>query len=144
MSATPPQSQATFDKEKGRQEGSLRHISPQTNDRNVWSVSILCRRCRAGAMLVCLGSDLKGPLKAPEWCLSRPLGAVFLPVLTVLRRMWRSGIGFCHSYFLRFFSEGTPLKKLKDYLFWRDLKWPAIYRKMMGWRVINGLLLIVS
>ena len=60
---------------------------------------------------MCLGSDLKGPLKAPEWCLSRPLGAVFLPVLTALRRMWRSGIGFCHSYFLRFFFRGDPLKK---------------------------------
>jgi len=68
---------------------------------------------------VCLGSDLKGPLKAPEWCLSRPLGAVFLPVLTVLRRMWRSGIGFCHSYFLRFFFRGDPLKKTERLSFFK-------------------------
>ena len=95
-------------------------------------------------MLVCLGSDLKRPLKAPEWCLSRPLGAVFLPVFTALRRIWRSGIGFCHSYFLRFCSEKTPQKKLKDYLVWEDPKYPAIYRKMIGWGIIIGLILIIS
>ena len=59
-------------------------------------------------MLVCLGSNLKGPLKAAEWCLSKTLGAVFLPVLTDLHRMWRSRMGFCYSYFQRCFSEGTP------------------------------------
>ena len=144
MSATPPQSQATFDKEKGRQEGSLRHISPQTNDRNVWSVSILCRRCRAGAMLVCLGSVLKRPLKAPRMVPCKAPWCSVLPVFTALRRIWRSGIGFCHSYFLRFCSEKTPQKKLKDYLVWEDPKYPAIYRKMMGWGIINGLILIIS
>ena len=32
---------------------------------------------------------------------------------------------------------------MKDYLLWEDPKWPANYMKMMGWGIINGLLLIV-
>ena len=79
----------------------------------------------------------------PERCLSKPPGAVFLPVLTVLHRMWRAGIGFCHSYFLRCFSEGALGKALKDYLLREDPKLPANYIKMMEWGIINGLVLIV-
>jgi len=89
---------------------------------------------------VCLEEAIKGPRMVPfkaPWC-------SVLPVFTALRRIWRSGIGFCHSYFLRFCSEKTPQKKLKDYLVWEDPKYSAIYRKMMGWGIINGLILIIS